>query len=191
MPKTETTTEVETVADERKRVYYTNREAKDILVDKLRTNKVPYLSVAVRTREIEVVQAGENDSAGALISLFTIPGIYGPGGEVEPVVRLDRDQFKVVTRTVLTLSRDNAEPMFENDGINDGEEGTENAPDPTPAVTTEPNQVNVPVAGSPEAVAQYTEAELDDVLEGHGIEAGTFDTVEAKREAVQKIVFID
>lgn len=189
MPKTKTKAETPEVKDEPKRVYYTNSQARNIAARTLRTAKVSYVSITVETDEIEIVQAGDHDSAGAIMSLLTQPGIYGPS-ETPPVVQQDKDQFDVVTRTVLTLSRDGAEPMFDGDGVNDGDEGTEVAPDPKPSKTTKANVVEAPIAGTPEAVDQYTEAELDDVLEGHGIEAGTFDSVEAKVEAVKKIVFI-
>jgi len=185
MSETNTPTE-----PKRKQLYYTNVQVKEKLIDLLRTNKIGYLSLRVSTKEIEVAQLGEHESAGEIMKLFTAPGIYGPSG-TNPTVRLVKDGFGVVTRTVITLPRDGAEPMFADDGVNDDDEGTESSPDASEVVEDTPNVVVAPIEFTPEAFDQYTEAELDDVLEGHGVDPAEFDSAEAKLDAAKKIVFID
>jgi len=75
--------------------------------------------------------------------------------------------------------------VIQDDGINDDDEGThESLEGSAPAA-------DVTLEITREDVAAYTEEDVDDVLEGHGVDPADFDDLDAKRAAVEKIVFID
>lgn len=174
---------------------YTRRETVDIIKEILFRNKIEYLTVTADIKTFTITQKGEHESAGALAALLIQAGIFGFDDDEltdEVTVTLVPDQFGVILRTVSVFDRQYAEIL----AAEAPEKEVAAKPVPKKKSTKTSKKASKPAPESEitrESVLTWTEDEVNDVLESHGITAEEYagQTLEAKQQAIIKIVFID
>lgn len=188
---------------------YSRKEASTIIQGILQTNKIQYLSVNVNLSEFIIQQSGDQDSASAMVAVLEVPGIFGfDGDELTNEVKVVKvDNGFGVERTVTTFNREFAEGMLADGSPKPAAKPDGKSKNKKAKAKSAPKNKNTsgsdnesegggseePDTITRESVSEWSEENLNDVLESHGVSPKDYEgqTIDAKRAAVIKLVFID